>query len=324
MSRRTLRILALSRRAIARGVLVGVSVMLFGKSVWAAPPKRARPPQFSPSVKETFFPDARQQLQGPRPARAITTTTTPASPSKPDPAGGSGETTRGWSKLISPEVLEDEIKSRQMMLAEAVQSPLKFKGGTYQKARAQLSLLATLFAITAEHDDAVRWKREAASMRDRLSRAGFNCKVGTDQSYSEAKARLDELDGLVRGDGPAQDEASGEPAWPAVADRQQLMQRLEESVEGDLSRWTANAPDFSRHHDQASHEAQLVAALAEVIASKGYDSADDETYRQHASAMQRAAVHVRQAAEQHNYEQARTAVGEIKKACSNCHEGFRD
>lgn len=324
MSRRILRILAVSRKTVARGALVVVWAMLLGQSVWAAPPKRARPPQFSPSVKETFFPDARQQLQGPRPQRAIATSATPALPSKPEPTGAAEAATHGWSKLISPEVLEDEIKSRQMKLAEAVQSPLKFKGGTYQKARAHLSLLATLFAIAAEHDDAVRWKREAASMRDRLSRAGFNCKVGTDQTYQEAKARLEELDGLVRGNGPAATEASGEPAWSAIADRQQLMQRLEEAVEGDLSRWTANAPDFSRHLDQASHEAQLVAALADVIARKGYDSADDETYRQYVSAMQQAAVQVREAAEQKNYDQARIAVGEIKKACSNCHEGFRD
>lgn len=303
---------------------MGVFVAIVGQPLGAAPPKRVRPPQFSPSVREAFFPDARKQLRGPRPKPAVAASATPDSPSNLTPDDEVKVAAHHWSKLISPEVLEDEIKSRQMKLAEALQSPLKFKGGTYQKARTHLSLLATLFAITAEHDQAVRWKREAVAMRDRLARAGLNCKVGTDQTYQEAKARLDELEGLVRGNRPEAADATGDVAWAAIADRQQLMQRLEEAVEEDLNRWTASATDFSRHLEQATHEAQLVAALADIITRKGYDSADDETYRQHALAMQNAAVQVRQAAEQKNYDQARTAVGEIKKACANCHEGFRD
>jgi cytochrome c556 len=40
--------------------------------------------------------------------------------------------------------------------------------------------------------------------------------------------------------------------------------------------------------------------------------------------MRTAAVAVREAVEQKNYDAARTAVGQISKACSNCHEGFRN
>jgi hypothetical protein len=306
---------------VVTATLLGLTLTLPAEPGWGARAKRAKPPQFPPSVKEAFFPNALEKLPGPRPERVALT---PAAASQPAAAAPDEPADHAWSKLITPEVLENEIKSCQMRLAEAVQTPLKFKGGNYQQAREQLSLLAALFAIVAQHDQSVRWKAGAASIRDQLARAGFNCRVGTDQTYQEAKARQEELDSLVRGDEIAARGAVDEAAWSAVADREPLMQRLEQSVEELLSRWTANAADFSRHLDGASHEAQLVAALADIIARPGYDSADDAAYGRHAAAMQQAAMQVRDAAEQKNYEQARAGVGEIKKTCSQCHEAFRD
>ena len=104
----------------------------------------------------------------------------------------------GWSKLISSEVVEDEVKVQLLKLGEAVASTTKFKAGDYQRARLSLSVLATLFAIDAQYDQPMRWQGDAPAVRDR-SGAGFNCKVGTDNSYHEAVARTEELQNLVRG-----------------------------------------------------------------------------------------------------------------------------
>ena len=96
-------------------------------------------------------------------------------------------------RLSTRTTLEDEIKSQQRALGIAVESPLKFKGGQYQDARLRLSMLAAMFAVAAEYGQPVRWQREAAGIRDRLAKAASNCKVGTDASYQDAKARFDEL-----------------------------------------------------------------------------------------------------------------------------------
>jgi hypothetical protein len=40
--------------------------------------------------------------------------------------------------------------------------------------------------------------------------------------------------------------------------------------------------------------------------------------------MRAQALAAREAAETSNYERARDAVGELAKACSNCHEGYRN
>jgi cytochrome c556 len=207
-------------------------------------------------------------------------------------------------------------------VGEAVQNATKFKGGDYQQARAHFSVLATLFAIDAQYDEPMRWKREAPAMRDRMARAGFNCKVGTDASYKDAKSRAEELESLVRGGASQLPATSNEPSWPKIADRPPLMKRLEQAQQV-LGPWTANAGEFSRHADKVSHEAQLLAALAQVISRDGYEFADDETYREDARALEEHALQVRDAVEQKNFDQARKAVGEIGKACNKCHEGYR-
>ena len=68
----------------------------------------------------------------------------------------------------------------------------------------------------------------------------------------------------------------------------------------------------------------MIAALAEVVLQNGYEFADDETYRQYAQSMKTQAITVRDAVRTKSYDQARAAVGEIGKACSNCHEGYRN
>jgi cytochrome c556 len=238
---------------------------------------------------------------------------------KPSPSAAG----RTWSQWIAAEVIEDEIKAQQTRLAAAVENVNKFKGGDYQQARENLSLLAVLFAVVAEYDAQVRWQRQAAAVRDVMAHAGFNCKVGTDASYKEAKARADDLQILVRGGSVELPPAGAETSWPKVAERQPLMKRLEQAQQQAISPWTANSGEFERHAERLAAEAQLVAALAEVISQKDYEFGDDATYLEHAKAMQAQAVSVRDAALKQNYEEARKAAGELGKACNNCHEGFR-
>lgn len=277
---------------------------------------------FTDEVRNTFFADALKELRGPRPSAAVAKPAEAQTVAAPTAAPASKND--DWAALIGPEAIEDEIKTQQQQLAASLASAVKFKGGAYRQSRQQFSMLATLFAIAAQYDGQIRWKQDAAALRDRLSRAGFNCKVGTDQAYQEARARHEELASLLRGDGSERASETSEAEWDKVADRAPLMQRLETAVEGDLSRWTANAADFERHLPEVEHNAQLVAALSEVIVRGGYEFADDDTYREYAATMRQAAQQTREAAEHKDYDRARVAVGELKKSCSNCHEGFRN
>jgi hypothetical protein len=221
--------LAVARRLLV--LLLGMAALFAADhEIWAAAPvKRARPPKFPKSISDVFFPDAREKLVGPRPEkRAGTAAPTDVVGNNPSaetsPEGVEGG--QGWNRLITPEAIEDEIKAQQIKLSKTIQSATKFKGGEHQSARLHFSVLAMLFAIDAQYDQKMRWQREAPAMRDLMARAGFNCKVGTDASFAEAKARADELENLVRGNAVQLPEAAADPNWAKVADRQPLAMNI--------------------------------------------------------------------------------------------------
>ena len=53
------------------------------------------------------------------------------------------------------------------------------------------------------------------------------------------------------------------------------------------------------------------------------EDGDDEAYAGFANLMKRSALDVVAAVKSNNAEQARTATGEIAKACSDCHDNYR-
>jgi len=309
-----------------RAVCLAIVVIVLPLFV-AAGVKRSRPPKWTKTVTDAFFPDAREKLAGQRPQFESTGsggsdagTSTPVAGGGTDAAG----TSFPWSKLISPETIEDEIKSTQPKLNESVDVLTKFKGGGYNDARLRLSMLATLFGVIAEYDGEVRWKKQAAGVRDLMARAGNNCKVGTDASFKDAKARKANLDDLVQGgrtEVPANPEAK--PKWDKITGRPPLMQRMEQAYQQGIKPWTADSGEFKKNADKVAHEAQLIAAIAEVIQREGFEFTDDEAYLKFAKQMQAGAIGVSEAAKQKNFDEARKAEGVISKACSACHADYR-
>jgi hypothetical protein len=287
--------------------------------------QRARPPKWSADVLDAFFEDAREKLEGERPdygaASAIATNQPqqPAAAPAP-PADGAAQ----WSKLIDPETIESEVKRLAQAVAQDVTSPSEFKGGAYQACRRHFSVLATLFAIAAEYDGDVRWKDAAPALRDLFARAGYNCKVGTDQTFQEARQRKQDLADLVSGSRPRAAEAEREADWSQVTDRPPLMQRLNIAHEERLTKWLANEREFGRHLEELRHEAQIIAAVADVIGREGFDYWDDEQYAEYARSLRQAATDVAAAVELENFQSAREAGNRMTKACADCHDGYRE
>ncbi len=292
--------------------------------------RRSAPPKWDRRIIDSFFPDARSTLEGPRPDFAKSSTPSGA-PVGNVPAGGTSDTpdpaaggAMAWSKLISAETLQDEIKSYQTPLRDDVKNPSEFKGNRFKRARDEFSMLAVAFGVIGQYDGDVRWKDQAATARDLFAKAGVNCKVNTDQAFNDAKGRADDLAALIRGDTlPAAANAEAKPPWSKVANRPPLMHRLEQAQQNRLAPWTSNAADFGKNLDGIAHEAQVIAVLAEIIQQEGYDYTDDNSYKGYARDMQKQALEIAAAAKAKNFDQARAASGALAKACSNCHGGFR-
>jgi hypothetical protein len=290
--------------------------------------KRARPPKWSKEVRDVFFEDARTKLVGTRPDYGSASTATvdaslrdansSVSERLPNESGDAA-----WSKLIDAETIETEIKRLSQALAKDVTTPSAFKGGAYEDCRRDFSVLAALFAIVAEYDGEVRWQDSAAGLRELFARAGRNCKVGNDSTFREATQRKQDLSDLIAGSRPKLPATEKAAKWGEVADLAPLMQRLNAAHEERLTKWLANQREFEQHQVDVRHEAQLVAAIADVIGREGFDYWDEEDYGHHARELREAASDTAAAVELENYEQAQKAVSRATMACAACHELYR-
>jgi hypothetical protein len=285
------------------------------------------PPKWSQDVLDTFFRDAREALQGERPdyaalareRRDVAGSTNPAS------EGGAPHASEGfsWSALVRAETLEDEVKRIAKSLTGSVATPNEFKGGGYRASRRDLSLLAALFAVMGEYDGPVRWQEEAATYRELFARAGFNCKVGTDQSFREAQLRAEDLQNLIRGSRVEGPDAVREAMWPQTSDRAPLMSRMEAAYDERLAGWLSSAGEFRSNLAEVRHEAEILAILAEIISREGYEFTEDAEYAAHAGQVRDGARALADAAIAEDYDRASEAAAKIEKSCADCHEGFR-
>jgi hypothetical protein len=313
---------AIARVALVVWLIVPCAMLFAAESNRVA--KRARPPKWSADVLDAFFEDARQKLVGERPDyserkdTAVAAESSDAGPESVAQAAGVA-----WSKLIDAETIETEIKRLGQAVNSDVTTPSEFKGGKYQDCRRHFSVLAVLFAVAAEYDGDVRWRDASAGLRVLFARAGYNCKVGTDQTYQESNQRKQDLAKLVSGSRPQVPSAERSADWSQVADRPPLMQRLNIAHEERLTKWLANEREFERHRDDVRHEAQLVAAIADVVSREGFDYWDDEQYAAFVRELRQAATDVAAAVDLDNFEQARQAGSRMTKACADCHEGYR-
>lgn len=283
---------------------------------------RALPPEWPREVVDVFFEDVRDALVGPRPdysARAAEVLEDQEKPATEEP-NSSGY---AWSQLVAVDTLETEIKRQLGPLQKLVATPSAFKGGGYRGCRVQFTWLATLFAVSADYDDSVRWQREAEALSQMYGRAGANCKVGTDQTYREAQLRVQDLNDLVRGGRPDTPPAKPDVGWGQISSRTPLMQRMEVALNARISPNVSNGRNLKSNSEQLLHESQLLAMMAQAIVQEGFDDADDESYHAHAGSLRDAAINFGKAVEIESFQSARESLGNMQKACGNCHDEWR-
>lgn len=293
--------------------------------------RRAELPKFDGSKTRHLFYDnlfaESGPLEGGRPSIGTITANNVAGPAASGTSGAAAEPASGgyaWSQVISRATVEDEIKSLNLAIQENVTTPGKFAGSGHKVARKDFTLTAILFGIAGEYDQDIRWKKESPSVRDLFARAASNTKAGgSSQVYAEAKSRRDDLNDLVRGSNVELRDAPVKADWSAVADRSPLMRLLQDRFSPFLQQTTANPAAFTKDLDKLRHEAELVAALAEVLGKESMEDVGDEDYDNFVKQMKQGALDVVSAVKLKNAEQARLAVGKITQACSECHEIYQ-
>jgi hypothetical protein len=281
------------------------------------PQGRAKPPEWPAEVLDTFFTDAREHLVGERPAaeaRPQAAATPPTDGAEPDSK---------WSDLATSETLSAEVKRLAAELRASLANRAKFNAGGFKQCRAACGVLATVFAVIDQYEGEVRWKADAATMRDALAGASRACQAPTDEAFAEAVRRLADLEELIRGGRLAASSGNELGAWSSLADRSLLMNRMEQGLEERISPALASGKEFNKQGDQIREEAEMLAILSKVICRPAYDYWDDEGFVDLALQLRGAATSLRDAASSADYDAARAAAGRASGACSACHEGYR-
>ena len=284
----------------------------------------APPPTFDSETIGKFFADARDHL-GPGQPSGLTPAATNVAP--PSVVAGeqvsSAASGAAWSRLVSAETLENEVKAQLPLLAAALKTPTAFTGGGFEKARKSFSVLAILFAVIAEYDGDVRWKRDAAALKTAFGRASQNTKTSSDAAFNESKLRMGDLESILRGESAAVENAEAPPTWGELVGRPPLMSRMEEAQRGRLDAWTSNAGEFGKNRDDLMHEAELLAMLAEVIHREGFEYADDPAFVEYAEKLREQCLLVIEAAKKGDSAAASSAVRQINQTCDACHGDYR-
>jgi cytochrome c556 len=318
------------RRIIVAILLVAFpAALLLAQAKAPKSVKRAQPPKFGKT--DTFYADAfKEGLVGERPAdlnkaAAVAATGGSGTPSSALAAGSSAiPTGGGWSGLISAGTIEDTIKGLKQQVDKEVTTLSDFKGKGHKLARCDYTLLAMLFGIASEYDGDVRWKKDAPAARDAFARSAANFKVATDQAFNEAKTRKEELNDLVGGSSPFGGKtAEPKATWGQVAARDALMQFVGPTWDDRLKPALAEKGKFNSGSDKILHDAELFAAIGEVLAQEGMKDAGDSDYKVHCKKLRDGAKQIIDAVKSKNYDEAVKGSAAVSKACTECHENYR-
>ena len=280
--------------------------------------KRVAKPNFEDETWEgVFFEDVFQNaLVGKRPVAPALSARGSSDSGIDDSAG------KTWSRLISAETLEDEVKSLQQQISLDLTTVSRFRSDhtKIQKSFEQLSLM---FAVIRQYDDKIRWKADAAVAQKSFESAAVATRSGDEQGFASSKRSLEDLVQLVRGDRfPGKAKPPESLDWSAVVGHAAVMKRLQ-VLQDEVKAGSSNESEFKKQQPKLVHSAELIALLAEAVEQPGMDYADDEEYVAYANKMRSAATAAAKASRNNNYQKLSNSVNAVGQSCADCHGDFR-
>ncbi len=272
---------------------------------------------------DVFFEDAfADALVGDRPphllpkpdADGVTSKSTSGS------AGGDPSALVGWSSLVSVESLGNEVKAIGSRLAQLTTNKRRFLENK-PDARIDLGILAIVLAILDDYDQTSRGKSRLAEVRGQIeaARAAFQ---DNSQFYQSTRLASALVTDLIRGNLPPSDTARAVD-WSEIADRGIIMARLETALHDRLAK--AIASSAGKQPDLATllHEAQVVAALGQVLSQNGLADAADETYVDYCRRLTSTATNFARQLDAVDPDQLTRSAQQLEQRCTDCHDEYR-
>lgn len=216
------------------------------------------------------------------------------------------------------EDLQGEVKSLRNNLAKSISNQGQFNQN-FKFIAIDGAEIAALAAIAQQHGESVGWKKNAQYVRDfgaQLNQSSVG--LGKD-NFDKTKAAFQKLTSVLDGSVPADaGEVPQTRPFHEAAARKGLMRRIEKAKDW-LKQDVNSETKFKSMSDQIQHEAAILAALASVIKTEGYDYTENDDYQQFASSLFEGARDAASASKDGSYERFKQAVDKVNKSCTDCH-----
>jgi hypothetical protein len=228
-----------------------------------------------------------------------------------------------WIDLIAGDDLADETKAIRARILDRLQSIGKYNAG-YKELRQDAATLAALAAIAIEHPDPPGWRRHAKHVRDVAAEIAAAATALGDRNYQPARSASNQLEALLSGNAPGDLKESGEHTPISVlSTRVPLMYRIERAFNW-MKRTVNTESQLRKESSKLAHEGAMLAALARVIADKGFPDADLDDYRAYSAELSQGGLAVVRAAQESDYRAYTAGLDRCGKACTGCHQDFKN
>ncbi len=240
---------------------------------------------------------------------------------KPAASSGGGD---DWKSVISNDTIVDETKKIKARLTDSLQNVGKYNGNYKDGISVDGAVMAALAGIAiANPDVSVSWKGDAAHVRDLGGEVSKKAKGLGQASYDPTKQAWDKLEALLSGNKPpGLEDAAPVIPFSEVAGRGPLMKRMEKAFQWMKS--NIGTDELMKKNAEAiTNEASMLAALAKVVATVGYNSADEAEYQGYVKDMIKANMDVLAAIKNEDFKAFTEANSRSQKACNDCHQDYR-
>ncbi len=228
-----------------------------------------------------------------------------------------------WSTIISPEVLKEEIRRGVQETHDSIKNEGFFKSRGSRAAEDQYPLLAAMFNIAATYDKDLPWKKEAAALRDLAADAGMKTAEGDDAAFGQATKATAEIEKFLKTNKTSLS-STGPKVWAdEIVYFTSIMKRMETAQRLRLRKWTTSQNEFIGNKADFMHEAQIMAAVSQIILDDSYALAAEGDYREWASQMRDNSLGALKAAKAENFDNANELIRSNNLSCSNCHNAYR-
>lgn len=230
-----------------------------------------------------------------------------------------------WSKLVPVETIKNEVALESTLLKDATKNPGFFKSSGAKSAETHFSMMAAMFHMGTRYGAETPWdKQNLTALRDLTADAYQKAVFADDDAYAAAQQSLKEVDNWLTSGKTAAEPAGNDPAWSdEVLPFYAIMRRMETAQRTKLQPWTASQNDFVAKKDEIIHEANVLAALAQIMMDESYPLAGEGDYQNWAKTFRDNALGIAEATKAGDFEKASDFYRDNNVQCDSCHGVYR-